>query len=73
MIPNITDATIRTCLYLITDRLEQAAAVAKAAQACIAVGHRERAVTIMLDVEQPIYEAKTLLNAASLLNRCCTD
>jgi hypothetical protein len=24
----------------------------------------------MLDVEQPLYEITTLLNAASLLNRC---
>lgn len=73
MTPETADAAIRECLHLITDRLEQAAAVAKAAQACAAVGHRERAVTIMLDVEQPIYEAKTLLNAASLLNRCASD
>ena len=30
----------------------------------------ERALTIMLDVEQPLYEATTLLNAAGLLRRC---
>jgi hypothetical protein len=73
MTPETTDAVIGACLHLITDRLQQAAAVAKAAQACAAIGHRERAVTIMLDVEQPLYEANTLLNAASLLNRCATD
>jgi len=28
------------------------------------------ALSIMLDVEQPLYEATTLLNAASLLHRC---
>ena len=69
----VADAAIRQCLHLIRDRLEQAAAVAKAAEACSAVGHRQRAVTIMLDVEPPMYEAKTLLNAASLLNRCGGD
>ena len=72
MTPEAAEIVICTCLHLITDRLEQAAAVAKAAQSCAAVGHRDRAVSIMLDVEQPLYEANTLLNAASLLNRCAT-
>jgi hypothetical protein len=73
MIPEVADATVRECSHLIMDRLEQATAVAKTPQACMAVGHRERAVTIMLDVEQPVYEASTLLNAAGLLDRCVVD
>jgi hypothetical protein len=40
-----------------------------AAEAFAEAGDIERAITIMLDVEQPIYEATRLLNAVSLLNR----
>ena len=70
MSPEVTDAAIREFLQAIADRLEQASALAKAAQACAAVGHRGRAVSIVLDIEQPLYEAATFLNAASLINRC---
>ena len=52
------------------ERLDGAVAVAKAAEACAEAGDVGRALTIMLDVEQPLYEATTLLNAASLLHRC---
>ena len=58
------------CLKLIRERLDGAVAVAKAAEACAEAGDVGRAVTIMLDVEQPLYEITTLLNAASLLHRC---
>jgi hypothetical protein len=58
------------CLRLIRERLDGAVAVAKAAEACAEAGNVEGALTIMLDVEQPLYEATTLLNAASLLHRC---
>ena len=57
-------------LKLIRDRLDGPVAVAKAAEACAEAGDLERAVAILLDAEQPLYEATTLLNAASLLNRC---
>ena len=70
MSPEVTNAAIREVLHAISDRLEQASAVAKAAQACAAIGDRSRAVAILLDVEQPLYEATTFLNAASLINRC---
>ena len=53
----------------IRERLDGAVAVAKAAEACADAGDAGRAITIMLDVEQPLYEVTTLLNAASLLNR----
>jgi hypothetical protein len=35
-----------------------------------AAGHPDQAVTIILDIEQPLYETTTFLNAASLINRC---
>ncbi len=53
----------------IRERLESATAVAKAAEAC-AAGNADQAVIIVLDVEQPLYEATTFLNAASLIRRC---
>ena len=51
------------------ERLDQAAAIAKAAETCADVGNIEKAVEIANDVEQLIYEVNTLLNAASLMNR----
>ncbi len=62
--------SVKDCLKLIRERLDGAVAVARAAEACAEAGDVERAVAIMLDAEQPLYEATTLLNAASLLNRC---
>ena len=32
-------------------------------------GFSDKAVEITLDIEQPLYEASTLLNAVSLINR----
>ncbi len=62
--------SVKDCLRFIRERLDGAVAVAKAAEACAEAGDVERALTIMLDVEQPLYEVTTLLNAASLLKRC---
>ena len=62
--------SIKDLLKSIRERLDGAVAVARAAEACADAGDVERALTIMLDVEQPLYEATTHLNAASLLNWC---
>ena len=53
--------SVRDCLRLIRERLDGAIAVARAAEACAEAGDVGRALTIMLDVEQPLYEATTLL------------
>ena len=50
-------------------QLEGATAVAKAAEACAVAGSPDQAVTIAHDIEQPLYEANTLLNAVSLIRR----
>jgi hypothetical protein len=65
-----TTVQITTKAYLaeISQRLDEAASIAKAAQACDA-GNTKQGITIALDVEQLIYEANTLLNAATLINR----
>jgi hypothetical protein len=65
--------TVRTAvaafLAEIQQRLDEAAGIARAAQACAATGNVDKGVEIVLDVEQLMYEVNTLLNAASLINR----
>ena len=63
------DETIRSFLSNIRERLDKSAATAKAAEACAIAGNLEQALNIVLDVEQPLYEVTTFLNAASLMNR----
>jgi hypothetical protein len=64
-----TEVAIKTFIQQILERLDEAAGLAKAAQACAEAGNVAKAIEIALDVEQPIYEATTLLNAASLIKR----
>ena len=60
-----------TRLYLteIRSRLEHAAGVGLAADACASAGFHQKGLEVALDIEQPLYEVTTLLNAASLINR----
>ena len=53
--------------------VSEAARIAKAAQACAQAGSLSEAVTISMDIEQLIYEAGRLHDAASLLNRLAQD
>lgn len=66
---SMLEATLKTHISELCQRLDEAAGIAKAAQACAEAGNIEKAVEIANDVEQLIYEATTLLNAASLMNR----
>ncbi len=61
--------TIKAYLTEVRTRLDKAAGIARAADACAGAGFCDKAVEITLDIEQPLYEATTLLNAASLINR----
>lgn len=63
------ETTLKAHLTEMRQRLDQAAGIAKAAEACVETGNIEKAVEIALDVEQLIYEVNTFLNAASLMNR----
>jgi benzoyl-CoA reductase/2-hydroxyglutaryl-CoA dehydratase subunit BcrC/BadD/HgdB len=63
------ELTIRAYLTEVRDRLDKAAGIARAADACAGAGFYEKAVEITMDIEQPIYEATTLMNAASLIHR----
>ena len=73
MAQNIPAISITDFLKCIRERLDEAAAIAKAAEACAEAGNPEKGVTIVLDVEQLVYEVNTFLNAASLLNQCGRD
>jgi hypothetical protein len=66
-------ATIQPAIkILLTEihlKLNEAARIAKAAEACAEAGSISEGITISMDIEQLIYEAGRLHDAASLLNR----
>jgi hypothetical protein len=70
MSPENLDPLITSLLVDIRDRLEKATALAKGAAACAEAGDVQAGLQMALDIEQPVYEVNTLLNAASLMNRC---
>ena len=49
--------------------LDKAAGIGRAADACASAGFHEKGLEVALDIEQLLYEATTLVNAASLINR----
>jgi hypothetical protein len=65
----VSEQAIKTCLTEIHARLSEAAQIAKAAEACAVAGSIAEGVTVSMDIEQLIYEAGRLHDAASLLNR----
>jgi len=69
MDPQLVETTIKTYLNEIRSRLDRAAGISRAADACASAGFHEKGLEVALDMEQLLYEATTLLNAASLINR----
>jgi hypothetical protein len=65
----LVETTIKACLTEIRSRLDKAAGIGRAADACAGAGFHEKGLEVALDMEQLLYEATTLLNAASLINR----
>jgi hypothetical protein len=63
------DRTITTLLAEIHSRLSEATQIAKAALACANVSSITEGIEVSMDIEQLIYEAGRLHDAASLLNR----
>jgi hypothetical protein len=63
------EPAIRILLTEIHSRLSEATRIAKAAEACALAGSIAEGVTVSMDIEQLIYEAGRLQDAASLLNR----
>ena len=65
----IAEKTITIILTQIHLRLDEAARIARAAEACALAGSVAEGVTVSMDLEQIIYETGRLQDAASLLNR----
>ena len=64
-----TDLTIKVSPSEIHRHLDDAAGIAKAAEACALAGSAAEGVSVSMDIEQLIYEAGRLQDAASLLHR----
>ncbi len=69
MDPQLAEAAIKAYLNEIRNRLDKAAGIGRAADACAGAGFYEKGLEVALDMEQLLYEVTTLLNAASLINR----
>jgi hypothetical protein len=67
------EPAIRVVLTEISSKLNEAARVAKAAEACALSGSIAEGVTVSMDIEQLIYEAGRLQDAASLLHRLSSE
>jgi hypothetical protein len=64
---------LKTLLTEIRQHLEDATSVANAAEACATSGNTDKGVEVALGLEQQVYEASRLLDAASLINRLARE
>jgi hypothetical protein len=69
----LTEQTIGLILTEIALRLGEATRIAKAAEACALAGSVCKGIAVSMDIEQLIYEAGRLHDAASLLNRLSSE
>lgn len=69
----IIEPAIKACLVEIHGKLKAAEQIAKAAQARAEAGGVTEAVRVSMDIEQLIYEAGRLHDAATLLARMTND
>ena len=67
------ELAITIMLIEISSKVSEAARVAKAAEACALAGSIAEGVTVSMDIEQLIYEAGRLQDAASLLHRLSSE
>ncbi|WP_439923108.1 hypothetical protein [Nitrobacter sp. JJSN] len=67
------EPAIKLIIAEIHSKLGEATRIAKAAQASAQNGAVAEGVEVSMDIEQLIYEAGRLHDAASLLNRLATD
>ena len=65
----ITTITLRT----MRAKLDEAAAIARAAEGCVAEGQAGRGLTIALDVEPLAIEANQLLQGLAILSRVARE
>lgn len=73
MDPQTIELTLKAYLTGMRMRLDKAAAIAKAAEACALSGNVETGVEISHDIEQLLYEVTTYLNAASMFRRLARE
>jgi hypothetical protein len=66
----MAEVAIKSFIRKILDRLDHAAAVAKAAHACADASNVDKAVEIALGIEQPMYDANTLSERGGLDQLC---
>jgi hypothetical protein len=62
------DAVTKALLTNIHLKLNEAASIAKAAEACAVSGEVHSAVRMAMDIEEPTYQANRMLNAALLIS-----
>ena len=67
------EVTLKSYLREMRMRLDEAASIGKAAEACSEAGNVDKGVEVALDVEQLLYEVNTFLNAASMIKRLGKD
>src|SRR5260370_38829216 len=65
----LIETTTKAYLAEIRSRLDKAAGIGHAADACAGAGFHEKGLEVAVDMQQILYEPTTLLNAASLINR----
>ena len=63
------DLSITACLAEISARLNDAAAIAKAALTCATAGSEREALRIAMDLDGLLHEAQTLHGAVCLIGR----
>jgi hypothetical protein len=61
------DAVTKALLGKIHRKLQEAAGIAKAAEVCAESGNVPTAVTMVMDIEDPTYQANRMLSAALLI------
>jgi hypothetical protein len=67
------EPAISIMLTEISSKLNDATRIANAAEACALAGSVAEGVTVSMDIEQLIYEAGRLQDAASLLHRLSSE
>ena len=67
MKPEILNAAIIEFLNQASQKLEEAAQIAKAAEACAEAGNPRKAVEIIMDTEDLVFRATNLVNGATVL------
>ena|GEM_PF-1585671 len=70
---NTIEPAIRMILIEIHTKLDEAAQVAKAAKVCAEAGAVDEGARLSLGIDQLLYEAGRLGDAASLLNRLADE